>query len=79
MRFKNYEIRPVKNSKDYEVVCWNPAYDSCYTICYLRWHDDFYDLQSVCMRIVDHMHILHWLKYFVDYRESTNLLEEVDN
>lgn len=79
MRFKNYEIRPLKNSKDYEVVCWDSKHLYCYTICFLRWREDFYDLQSVQMRIADHAHVLSWLKYFVDYRERTNFLEGDDD
>lgn len=79
MCFKNYEIRQLKNSLDFEVVCWNPASDSCYTVCFLRWQTDLYHLESVGMRIANHTHILPWLQYFVNYQESTNLLEGVDD
>ena len=60
MKFKDFEIRPVKamdgstNSCKYELIHWYKP-ESCYVIAWLIWSDNekYWSIESVGMRLME--------------------------
>lgn len=78
MRFKEYEMRSIAGTKNFELVKWANE-TSCFVLALVEWNENEwgFDIRSIGFRLIEDAtpEMMKWLIHWKDYQSFVNGVE----